>query len=103
MISDRRRLAFTLLELIVVIAMIGIIASVSALVVAHPWPSSETLTSQIGAIRHRAIATGTPVTTILREAGTASYYAATAFPDGSVVTNAPGIDHLAGRPSHVGR
>lgn len=118
----RGRLGVTMLELIVVVAIMGVMAGVVGLAVAQPAPTAEnTLEAAHAAIadaRRAAIRSGSAVAIVVsvdaKEDGSAISSAihsaqpvalhATAFPDGSVIADpALGIDRLTGRPQRAPR
>jgi prepilin-type N-terminal cleavage/methylation domain-containing protein len=114
-----RRAGITLLELIVVLAIMGIMAAVVGLAVRQPEPSIpatslEAAQAAVAEARRVAIHTGQPVAITVsidagaREstspAGTLIQLHATAAPDGSVIADtALRIDRLSGRAHRGGR
>ncbi len=89
----------TLVELIVVLAILGLMAGVVGLSAPHTgWPTeTDPWTAAIEAAREAAIDSGRTVTIALRVRD--SVREATALPDGSViVSGAPIVDRLSGIP-----
>jgi prepilin-type N-terminal cleavage/methylation domain-containing protein len=98
----RKRPGVTLIELIVVLVLLSVLASVVVLAIrstprAHPLDQAnrKVLTARDSALRY-----GQSITTVVEIAG--SQHVATAFPDGRVVADtALHIDELSGQPSHA--
>jgi prepilin-type N-terminal cleavage/methylation domain-containing protein len=113
-----RRAGITLLELIVVLAIMGIMAAVVGLAVRQPEPplpatSLEAARAAVADARREAMRTGQPVAVTVSidagsrrsasAAGTLIQLHATAAPDGSVIADtALRIDRLSGRPHRGG-
>lgn len=90
-----RRSGFTLIELIVVIAMLGIIAGVTAVSLRSPVDPATLENAEITAASRRAIESGHPVSISVRRQQ--HVYAITAKPDGRVVADtALMLDPLTG-------
>ena len=107
------RAGITLLELIVVLAIMGVMAGVVGLAVLHPEVRTQPSTvaaahAAIAEARREAIESGVSVAITVSIDSTEDGHPvaratpplhATAFPDGSVVADsALGIDRLTGRP-----
>jgi len=99
-IARTARRATTLLELIVVLAIIGITVAVAGLVVRGSTPKAprtdvpDELAEQLTRARRVALETGVPVT-VTSEVATA-VLSATAFPDGRIVADSAliGVAHV---------
>lgn len=115
----RDRDGMTLVELLVVIAVLGVLAAVAvAAAPPHPAPR-ETGLARVGRARRRAIAEGRPVyDSVLDAAPSVTQLAApdapadvgiawrafTALPDGAVVADAGvAVERLTGRASGAGQ
>lgn len=88
----------TLVELIVVLAVLGVMAAVTGLAFRAPRPADRTDVWAAGVTdaRARALATGAPVSVVLDARGADAMV--TAYPDGSVLADsALGVDRLTGR------
>jgi len=97
----RPRAGSTLLELVVVLAVLGIVAGVVGLSFRGAGRRQETRATRISAARRQALERRHPVTLYLGAGD--SLHVLTAFPDGRVVgDSALGIDPLTGRP-HAAR
>ena len=95
-----RRRGFTLLELLVVLAVLGTLAGVVAAAAPRPVASApaDAWTDGVARARARALASGRPVHVVLRGAGDTAGAPGTdvlALPDGRVL--AAGVDGLTGR------
>ena len=78
----RRRGAFSLIEVLVVLVLIGLTTTVTVLAF-RPTPAAATgWRSTLVAARHRAIVTGIPVTAFADSVG-----AFTAYPQGTIITD----------------
>ena len=95
--AARKRRGVTLLELLVVVTLLGVTASVAVLVMpARRVPPDDT-PHRIANARAQALRTGRPVTVVLQLDST--YSIATAMPDGTVLADpTTGIDRLTGYP-----
>jgi prepilin-type N-terminal cleavage/methylation domain-containing protein len=94
-----RRPGVTLAELMVVLALLGIVASVAGLALqsSSHLPANEAA-STVATARTHALRAGRRVTVGVRIDGRLRM--ATALPDGSVIANASlGVDRLSGRRS----
>jgi prepilin-type N-terminal cleavage/methylation domain-containing protein len=96
--TTRNRRALTLLELMVTVAIIGVLAAVGTLafpVDRTPIPTQPLV--QVAAARARAMQLGRPVTISVVVAG--RVVDAFALPDGSVIADSSlSVDRLSGRP-----
>ena len=107
-----RRAGVTLVELLVVLAILGVMAGVAGLSFARPvlavqQPGSlEAALDSIAEVRRMAITRGVSITVTLSISGSTAgggdapwIVRATALPDGSIIADAAlGIDRLTGRP-----
>jgi prepilin-type N-terminal cleavage/methylation domain-containing protein len=97
-----RRRGVTLIELIVVLAVMGMIATVAGLTMSatpSPAPPAD-FAARIAALRDSAVATGRPVTAMFIVDGRVG--AATAHPDGRVLSELGTVERTTGRV-HDGR
>jgi prepilin-type N-terminal cleavage/methylation domain-containing protein len=96
-VSARR--GFTLVELMVVLAVLGVMAGVAGLAarsLERSDPAAE-LAAAVAEARSQALRTRRPVERVV--AGDSGALRLTAFPDGSVRADGPlGLDPLTGRP-----
>lgn len=94
---NSQRRGVTLIELVVVLAILGIMAAVTGLTMntAAPAVSPDTTITQITHLRDSALMTGKPITTVLTHHDTA--IAVTVFPDGRVLSTGGHIDRMTGR------
>jgi prepilin-type N-terminal cleavage/methylation domain-containing protein len=104
----RRRSGVTLLELLITVAILGVVAGVVTLTLPRlDEPAPDTAASRIARARREAVASGRPVTVRVDTVGasaSAPPVDATAWPDGSVVADSVlAIDQLSGRPAHATR
>ncbi len=98
------RAGVTLVELIVVIAMLGVIAGVTgvAFTRARPVRSIDANAAIVAAARDSALRTGRAVTLQVSALGARRSAEFTAYPDGRVIADSSlGIDELTGRPAHA--
>jgi prepilin-type N-terminal cleavage/methylation domain-containing protein len=96
------RRGVTLVELIVVLAILGVFAGVTALAFRRkkPVPSALAWASEVAAARRTALDSARQVSLTVQIGD--SVYAATAMPDGSVIADPQlGIDRLTGAPTHA--
>lgn len=92
------RPGFTLAELMVVIAILGVMAAITgiAFTTKVPVPRVDTSVALLAAARDSAVRTGRVVTRQLEVRG--EDYLVTAFPDGRIESDAPAaVDPLSGR------
>lgn len=92
------RSGFTLIELIVVLAILGIIGIVAGLAMdttVSTAPQNPAY-AQIKVLRDSALSSGKAITATITT--DSQPYIATAYPDGSVITNAEGVERVTGRP-----
>jgi prepilin-type N-terminal cleavage/methylation domain-containing protein len=95
-LSTRTRRGVTLVELVVVLAVCGILAGVVGLAMRAARPVADTPEQRLAAARREALRTGRPVTAVWTIDGKAAQ--ATARPDGSTIADpALGVDRLTGR------
>jgi prepilin-type N-terminal cleavage/methylation domain-containing protein len=99
----RRRAGFTLVELIVVTAMLAIVATIGVLALRNVGPraAADPVRVRIAVARRQALATGAVV--LVRIVDGPRSHEALVLPDGSVITDAPGIDRLTGRGTDAAR
>lgn len=94
---NRQRRGVTLIELIVTIAVLGVILGMSALSLAGEKRTGDTkrpITGRIRALRSKAILAAAPQSaTIDDSTGT---FPVTALPDGRVITDMPRVGRLSG-------
>jgi prepilin-type N-terminal cleavage/methylation domain-containing protein len=88
---------FTLMELVVVLALMGILAGVASLSAAGSTPLRQRSPSSFEAARDSAIADGRPRTEIVADTG-GSFGHITFLPDGRVVTDAHSLPGSASAP-----
>jgi prepilin-type N-terminal cleavage/methylation domain-containing protein len=92
----------TLVELLVAIAILGLIAGLGALAFMRAPSQTRGPMDDVLAARREAIATGRPVHLQMQVDGEAHF--ATALPDGSVLgDSALAVDRLTGRPIYATR
>jgi prepilin-type N-terminal cleavage/methylation domain-containing protein len=98
--SRTHRRGVTLLELLIVITLLGIVASVAVLAMPGKLTPPDDTAHRIVNARTAALRTGRPVTVILQF--DTLYGVATAMPDGSVLADsAAHVDRLSGQPLRV--
>jgi prepilin-type N-terminal cleavage/methylation domain-containing protein len=100
------RVGVTLLELMVVIAILSVLAAVSGLAMRRARPVADLdATAAIAlAARDSALRTGRVVSVRVAALGSRRAAAITAYPDGRVLADAQlGIDPLSGRVPHAKR
>ena len=92
-----RRAGVTLIELVVVIAILGILAALSTVSFrAQRRTDGPTLAARIHAATREAVRSGRPVSFVVADGP--SPYAVRALPDGRVLADAPlGVDVTTGR------
>jgi prepilin-type N-terminal cleavage/methylation domain-containing protein len=99
-LSSRRRSnrpGLTLLELILVVAVLAIASSVATLAMPSPTNAPDDAAHRIADARARALRTGLAVTVIVEI--DSSYSLATAMPDGRVLADSRArIDAMSGQP-----
>lgn len=99
---SRRRRGTTLVELIVVLAILTTVTGLVGLAFSKPAPVSASAADRIAAARRSAIATGRPV--VIAFVAESDSQRAIALPDGSVVgADILKVDRLTGRPSDAMR
>ena len=87
----------TLIELIIVVMTIGIVASVTALVMPKKIVPPDDTPHRIANARTKALQTGRPVSVVVQL--DTLFAVATAMPDGTVLADsAARIDRLTGQP-----
>jgi prepilin-type N-terminal cleavage/methylation domain-containing protein len=95
--ARRGRHGVTLLELMIVVALLGLTASVAALAMPKRVVPPDDTPHRIANARMQALRTGQPVTVVLKLDRT--FAIATAMPDGTVLADsAARIDRLTGQP-----
>lgn len=95
-IASPRR-GVTLLELLVVVTLVGIVASVAVIAMPGKRVLPDDTAHRIAGARTEALRTGRPVTVVVQL--DTVYGVATAMPDGSVLADsAAHVDRLTGQP-----
>lgn len=93
---SRTRDGVTLIELIVVLAVLGILAGLTTVGFRAERPVERSLAARIAAARRDAVQTGRPVSFVLDDSG--SPHAIRALPDGRVLADVDlGVDMTTGR------
>jgi len=96
---ERLRDGFTLVEMIVVIAILAIVAGISATALLRAPDSPSAAGESVRTARRRAVQTGASVTISVAVGDQKRAIAVTAKPDGSVLSDTTlAIDPLTGRP-----
>jgi prepilin-type N-terminal cleavage/methylation domain-containing protein len=101
-----RRAGVTLVELIVVIALLGVIAGVTGLAFqrARPVVGADAVAALASVARDSALRTGRTVTLRISALGARRSADLTAYPDGRVIADPSlGIDPLSGRVQNAAR
>jgi prepilin-type N-terminal cleavage/methylation domain-containing protein len=96
----RARRGVSLIELIIVVAALAIIASVTALVMPAKIVPPDDTAHRIANARTKALRTGRPVSVVVQLDSV--YAIATAMPDGSVLADSGAhVDRLTGRVARI--
>ena len=95
------RPGITLLELLVVLSLLGIMATIAGLTIqtAAPRHSLISVEAQLAHLRDSAVAIGAPVSEVVSDSARGMVGMATALPDGSVVSDIGHLDRWTGRSS----
>jgi prepilin-type N-terminal cleavage/methylation domain-containing protein len=100
------RIGVTLIEMIVVLALLGVVAGVTGLAFrrARPLVGTDTGVALALAARDSALRSGRVVTLRVSALGARRSTTATAYPDGRVIADSQlGIDPLSGKVAHATR